>query len=299
MHETRSPQFIGYIDNVDRGENGVAVRGWIVCLDESLELPNYQAGGTEFATDVKREDVAQWYKTNQQSYLKSGFDIVVPALGSRLEISATVGDREFPLFDLELPPAIRLREQRPPQLLAVDDFYDDPGAVRNLALRQDFGEDLRYFKGQRTFKTFRFPGIRERFECLLQAKVTRWDEMEVNGVFQFCTARDPLVYHADTQMYAGAVYLTPDAPAQCGTSFYRSRGHTDVRRWPAEGYAYDAIFPTGHYDRTKFELVDTVGNVYNRLVIWDAQLLHSASEYFGDRLENSRLFHLFFFDIEV
>jgi len=298
MHETRSPLFIGHIDDVARGSDAVAVAGWIVCQDESLEPPSYRAGGTDFATNLTREDVAQCYNTTKRSYLVSGFDIIVPAAGPRLAITAMVEGTELPLFDLELPPDIRLSTQRPPQLLVVDDFYDDPDSVRNFALRQDFAEDLRFFKGQRTLKTFRFPGIHERFQCLLQAKVTRWSEMEVNGVFQFCTAKDPLVYHADTQMYAGAVYLTPNAPAQCGTSFFRSRTHTDVRRWPIAGHTYDSVFPTGHYDRTKFELVDIVGNVYNRLVIWDAQLLHSASEYFGDRLENSRLFHLFFFDVE-
>ena len=47
-----------------------------------------------------------------------------------------------------------------------------------------------------------------------------------------------------------------------------------------------------------YEKVDEVGNVYNRLVLWDAQLIHAASEYFGDNPENSRLFHLFFFNID-
>ena len=53
---------------------------------------------------------------------------------------------------------------------------------------------------------------------------------------------------------------------------------------------------TGFYDKTKFELVDTAGNVFNRLVLFDAKCIHSANEYFGTNLTNSRLFHLFFFD---
>jgi hypothetical protein len=191
----------------------------------------------------------------------------------------------------------RLNAPHPPQIVVVDDFYADPDLVRDFALRQPFAEDVRYFKGQRTLEPFRFPGIREHFRRLLRAQITRWD-VPVNGVFQMCTAADQLVYHADTQLYAGTVYLTPNAPPQSGTSFWRSRAHPAVRRWPAE-LPYETVFPTGHYDRTQFELVDIVGNVYNRLVLWDAHLLHSASDYFGDRLENSRLFHLFFFDIET
>jgi hypothetical protein len=44
------------------------------------------------------------------------------------------------------------------------------------------------------------------------------------------------------------------------------------------------------------ELVGTTGNVFNRLVLFDAKCIHSANEYFGTTKENSRLFHLFFFD---
>ena len=51
-------------------------------------------------------------------------------------------------------------------------------------------------------------------------------------------------------------------------------------------------------DRTPYELVDTVGNVFNRLVIWDAGLIHSASEYTGWDIASSRLFQIFFFDAE-
>ncbi|MEZ5448552.1 MAG: hypothetical protein R3E89_05940 [Thiolinea sp.] len=44
--------------------------------------------------------------------------------------------------------------------------------------------------------------------------------------------------------------------------------------------------------------MDVIGNVYNRMVIWDARKVHAASAYFGDRIDNSRLFHMFFFDAE-
>ncbi len=52
-------------------------------------------------------------------------------------------------------------------------------------------------------------------------------------------------------------------------------------------------------DRTPWEEIDRVGNKYNRLVIWNAQRVHSASQYFGDQIHNSRLFHLFFFNMDT
>jgi hypothetical protein len=136
------------------------------------------------------------------------------------------------------------------------------------------------------------------FESLLGRKITRWTEFEYNGIFQYCTPEDPLVYHSDVQSYAAAVYLTPDAPPQCGTTFYRSKKYPDVRKVSVEDANYNDVYDNYYYDKTKFEVVDVVGNVYNRLAMWDARLIHSASEYFGKDKHDSRLFHLFFFDIE-
>ena len=46
------------------------------------------------------------------------------------------------------------------------------------------------------------------------------------------------------------------------------------------------------------ELVDKVGNVFNRLVLFDAKCIHAATEYYGTNISDSRFFQLFFFDIK-
>ena len=51
------------------------------------------------------------------------------------------------------------------------------------------------------------------------------------------------------------------------------------------------------YDGTQFEKIDDIGNVYNRLVIFNSSQLHAATEYFGDAINNARFFHMFFFDV--
>jgi hypothetical protein len=61
---------------------------------------------------------------------------------------------------------------------------------------------------------------------------------------------------------------------------------------------HNSVFKTGFYDSTQFDLVDSVGNVYNRLILFNAKMIHAAPTYFGERLDDSRLFQLFFFDIE-
>jgi glycosyltransferase involved in cell wall biosynthesis len=181
------------------------------------------------------------------------------------------------------------------RLWIVDDFYADPHAVRDFALQQEFEPNINYYKGSRTKEQFIIPGTKEVFEKVIGKKITNWTETHgMCGRFQYCTAEDALVYHCDGQTLAGMVYLTPDAPYSCGTSLFAHK-KTGLRN-ENDFVETDVFSETGFYDKTKFELVDTAGNVFNRLVIFDAKCIHSANEYFGTDLTNSRLFHLFFFD---
>jgi glycosyltransferase involved in cell wall biosynthesis len=181
------------------------------------------------------------------------------------------------------------------RLWIVDDFYADPHAVREFALKQEFEPNINYYKGSRTKEQFIIPGTKEAFEKIIGKKITNWTETHgMCGRFQYCTAEDALVYHCDGQTLAGMVYLTPDAPYSCGTSLFAHK-KTGLRN-ENDFVETDVFSETGFYDKTKFELVDTAGNVFNRLVIFDAKCIHSANEYFGTDLTNSRLFHLFFFD---
>jgi glycosyltransferase involved in cell wall biosynthesis len=180
-----------------------------------------------------------------------------------------------------------------PRLFVVDNFYANPDAVREFALAQEFQQDLRWYKGLRTTTVYRPPGIKEAFERIIGQKITVFEEHGYNGVFQLCNAQDPQVYHYDQQSWAAMIYLTPNAPIESGTRLHRSRlnGTRDSR----ESNVDDA-FNGDFYDGTKFDVVDSVANVYNRLIIMDARCIHSAGPYFGNNETNSRLTHLFFFD---
>jgi len=51
-------------------------------------------------------------------------------------------------------------------------------------------------------------------------------------------------------------------------------------------------------DYTKWELVDQVGNIFNRLVLFNSKQFHASLDYFGTNKENGRLFQVFFFTTE-
>lgn len=181
----------------------------------------------------------------------------------------------------------------------VDNFYEDPDSVRKFALEQPYMEGGigRGFIGRRTEKQYLFPGLKERFESIIGRKITGWEGYDMNGRFQIAWSGEPLVWHCDSQQWGGMLYLTPEAPYQCGTTLYahkqnRARTYYD-KGWDA---AWINVPGDPHLDGTAWEPVDVLGNVYNRLVIFDASCIHSASEYFGTVRENSRLWQMFFFD---
>ena len=190
-----------------------------------------------------------------------------------------------------------------PTAWIIDDFYDDPDSVREFALQQEyddggFGALGRGYIGRRTFNQYLFPGLKERFQQIMGRRIVRWEEYGMNGRFQVCYAGEPLVYHCDAQRWAGMLYLTPDAPYECGTTLYahretkiRHNSHPDIMKAFAHNEGGGM-----NLDKTPYQDVDVLGNVYNRLVLFDAGCLHSASEYFGFNYENGRLWQMFFFD---
>jgi FkbM family methyltransferase len=187
-----------------------------------------------------------------------------------------------------------------PALWVVDNFYDDPYAVRDFALKQEYlqGGLGKGFIGKRSCEQFLFPGLRESFQKITGIPITRWEEHGMNGRFQSTIAGEPNVYHSDEQTWAGAIYLTPDAPYNAGTSLIahkptriRHSSHPEAYKMWSDPNTYDI-----HLDPSPWERIDVAANVFNRLVIWNAHCPHAAGEYFGDNLDTSRLIHLFFFD---
>jgi hypothetical protein len=167
-----------------------------------------------------------------------------------------------------------------PDIIVVDGFYEDPDAVREMALADlDYATDNRYFKGLRSTERHLWPYLREYFGHLIGEPVTRWTEHEANGCFQRTGPGDPLVYHSDTQGWAGAAYLTPGDNEDMGTSFWT---------WPWVGRDPQ---PEDFTDETAWQLTDTIAGKYNRLVLWRGSLYHSATGY-----PRERLVQLFFFD---
>lgn len=307
MHETLHPHVKGYIDQQKAKGNSIFIKGW--CFHYKLgNLPLRFLYNNSEIIDVdthNRTDVFNTYKRSE--IIHCGWQAVIPqSIFGYLQMNI---DNQwcniFPFNTGGQPPISEnnhsldtsiTNDINPPRFAVVDNFYKNPDSVRDFALGLNFVEHKSYHKGKRTDECYRFEGLKEAFEKILGVKIINWDKYGTNGCFQYCIGGDQLVYHCDGQQYAGLLYLSPDAPPQTGTSFYRSK-HTKKMKVATDG-EHNIVFKNGYLDSTEFDLVDTVGNVYNRLVLFDAKLIHAASEYFGNNVNNGRLFQLFFFDIE-
>jgi hypothetical protein len=193
--------------------------------------------------------------------------------------------------------------------LVIDNFYEDPDAVRALALSQHYTEEPAAYTGWRSTARLLTEPMLARFRTWLGARALDAGNRH-SGSFQCATGSHRICIHADPCSFAGLVYLTPHAPSGAGTSFFRHRasgathGPTPedaLRRHTSLEVLRHELFRLNTYDSGDtavdevWDRVDRVGNVYNRLVLWDGMRLHAASAYFGDSLETGRLVQVFFF----
>jgi hypothetical protein len=187
--------------------------------------------------------------------------------------------------------------------LTIDDFYADPMQVREFALKQEFKVRGNY-PGQRT-ESFLTDSIKQKLRDILYpfaGEITNWGG-EYTGSFQYTTAADRSWIHADsTTDWAAVCYLTPDAPVTAGTGIFRHKEtgwmHFDYKRQNDPEYIKQAPPGDECQDYTKWEMVDRVGNVFNRLIMYRADNYHVSLDYFGKDLNDGRLFQVFFFNTE-
>ena len=189
-------------------------------------------------------------------------------------------------------------------LLVIDNFYNNAKKVRKYILTQEFKVRGNY-PGQRTTSRANnhLKEIIQRYIEPFAGKITDFPLPEegkdtYNGAFQYTTSRDRTWIHNDGwNNWAGVLYLTPNAPVDSGTGIFR---YKDGTRTVSEARVKDNVklLDSHSQDYTKWELVDKVGNIFNRLILFNSTQYHASLEYFGTNKENGRLFQVFFFSTE-
>lgn len=168
-------------------------------------------------------------------------------------------------------------------LVIIDNFLPYPNVVRTWALSQKWYTCERM--AEEVGKPNTWPGLRTkqvneldmdyanvilgRISSIANYNFSISGNMEIASSFQLTRKTDgnSWIHLDDDVQLAGLLYLTPNAPVNCGTTLYSKPPH---------------------------EVVDQVGNVFNRLVMYKADTYHKSTEYFGKDIMDGRLTQVFF-----
>ena len=186
--------------------------------------------------------------------------------------------------------------------IIVDDFYSNPDEVREFALSLDFNVDGNY-PGHRTESRLN-DGTKERIQNIVRpyaGEILNWGST-YSGSFQYTTALDRSWIHSDSASnWAGVLYLTPNAPISAGTGLFKHK-ETGLRGWNRFEHTEEETQNAPHiregHDYTKWDMVDRIGNIYNRLILYRSDNYHVSLDYFGKDKFDGRLFQVFFFTTE-
>src|SRR5258706_2100754 len=298
MHSTLSANVKGFIDEIKHMDNGfLFCKGWTFYHKkmEARPLRLVIRDKEEILIETsKRIDVGNYYHTNTVD--DCGWEFTIDSKDGVHVLQIDIYGKWHPVFLLLDKEARSISEEKKtkttnsaeslmfkpkiaraiPSLIVVDNFYENPDEVRKFALSLEYKEHPANHKGKRTDTCYRFEGLQARFEDLIGRKISNFDCYGTNACFQICLGGDQIVYHKDLQQYAGVLFLTPNSPVQGGTAFYKSK-HTGKMK--VNDDEHEKVFKNGFLDSSQFEMVDRVGNIYNRLVLFDAQMLHSGLDY--------------------
>ncbi len=198
-----------------------------------------------------------------------------------------------------------------PTVTIIENFYENPDEIRNFALKQKFTychelKNIDYvYPGCRTKDLFELDKTLYEKVCKKLVSVfhnTRHDHMRwaITTSFQVVEGKfERGVLHQDTNtIFAGVLYLTPNAPLNTGTSLFKPNALFDEVKYQAALKQSEVNFRTNQPVSTEFHnMFDEtvrVNNVYNTLILFNAQTYHAANEFFGDTLQNSRMAQVFF-----
>jgi hypothetical protein len=194
----------------------------------------------------------------------------------------------------------------------INDFYDNPDTIRQFALAQKYT-----FRHEEEGLDYVYPGCRTQdlhaLDASLQAMVLekmvsvfhiqehdvmRW---AISSSFQSVSEiYKEGVIHTDTNtIFAGVLYLTPNAPLDSGTSLYRKNASYDESKYKVACDLNTERFKTGKIAmdtgyHSMFDEVVRVNNVYNTLILFEGDMYHAANKFFGTNLQDSRLAQVFF-----
>jgi len=197
----------------------------------------------------------------------------------------------------------------PTSLIVVDDFLDDPYALRDAALRLSYPDVKGTYPGRNSAQRIELEALSQEVSRLVGEPLVPMSHNQAHGKCRIAMASDvgTAKVHVDGSHWSGILYLSRPEDCRGGTEFFRhiptnterapfndkesaeKFGAPSARQWVADLLERDTS------DDSKWEMTMRVPMRFNRLLLLRPWLWHTAGESFGDRPENARLVYLMFF----
>ena len=182
--------------------------------------------------------------------------------------------------------------------LVIDDFYDDPDAIRKQALRLTYRrpEGVNY-PGVVSPPAADIVPVIERFSMLLGGIDIKCRRDQ--GEFRITTAADTAtrksIVHIDTPDFSAIVHLSKERTE--GTYFYRNKALNLDWVSPDDNMRPEVrgVIEADTLNLDAWEIIHTIPMKYNRLLIFDGKYFHSgAHRLTGNSLAEGRMTQNFF-----
>lgn len=192
-----------------------------------------------------------------------------------------------------------------PNLFIIDNFYNDPDSIRKIALSCEYMEskhDSHNFRfgnapwpGQVSKNNYSPKNIDYTISKFFNKQLRQLPNIN-SGRFRLSSAEDKQsnVVHLDTCTYAGVLYLNPNMHDTPGTIFYT---HKDTQTTYGTQQLFNELFDKKHINDLSYWDINLISYiVYNRMIIYPANIFHGIGPLFGNSLKDSRLVQLFFWE---
>ncbi len=192
-------------------------------------------------------------------------------------------------------------------LVVVDNFYGDPLAVRNQALRASWHRKEGAQYAGMVAPAIVPDGTTQYFQSLIGRPPQPVPGVKF-GTFKrsFASDKAPTDIHVDSTVWGAIVFLSNPPDPDGGLSFWQHKRYgwewaPSKAEYEAAGFAsFDEMIERVGWeegrDRARWTEVMRVPMKFNRLVLFQGLLWHSHTMNFGDTLENCRLVQVFGFN---
>ncbi|WP_303317614.1 DUF6445 family protein [Flavivirga abyssicola] len=193
----------------------------------------------------------------------------------------------------------------------IDDFYDNPDEIRDFALKCTYKKPISAkWNGLRSVEkhTSTKSTLFKIAELLNLENKPNWKQIEISdnfwqrasvGMFNtlYSGEQDTIHFHYFTGRWSGVCYLAPEqfCKGKTALTFFRHK-EKDITTVNALGEKDVLSIKKDLENESLWEVIDTVEMKYNRMIVFDGQYFHKASDGFGTSPSNCRLTQLFGFN---